>query len=121
MLKLIQRRIQVEIDAHGRIEIKLLARLLREETETGRKQILTDSLKRIESVLDFESFLEAGIEHMRKSGDSGRRHQNSQDVVHAPIGTLALMKEILDQVQDMKTKLSGSDRDVYSTFSEIDM
>lgn len=119
-MKLIQRRIQVEIDVQGRVEIKLLARLLREETEESRKRILNDSLKRIESVLEFESFLVAGIEHMRKSGDSGRRHQNSKEVVHAPVGTLAVMKEVLDQVQDIKRKLSDADTDIYSTFSEVD-
>lgn len=115
VLKLIQRRIQVEMDVEDRKDIKLLAQLLRESSADGRQRLLLSSLRKIEDLIEFETFVQAGIDHIRRAGDIGRRNDRDKDSVQAPVGTLAMMKEVLEQIRLLKVNGHGDDTVVYST------
>lgn len=130
-LKMIQKRLKVEYKLKDRWDIKLLSKLLRENDQQFREEIMMQNLKKLEEVEYFNDFVTDGIQHMiemqSKDNDDDNNDKKDDDFEvyigeasgksKLPAETFSKMKDVLTSLQQWKTFLQTglTTDDIYST------
>lgn len=125
VLKLIHKRLKVEIKMKGNVDLKLMAVLVRENNEENYESIIKKELTSVEKFESFSAFLDSGLEHLSKAiresnVDTDTYTDTDADgkEIDTNVITLQKMREIKRTVQSLLGNLKTGlldENDLFST------
>jgi len=124
ILRMIQRRLAAQIDksVNRKDELRLLSMLMSETNIGKRQSILLKSMKKIESLDDFESFVDNGIEYLLEKEIEtcdGKTCSSKSKIesISFRAGIVEKMKDVLVDIRAVKVSLKTGLTDENTSFS----